>query len=60
MTWQSVLDAVLRLDGVLSALGLNCEVFARSIERGLERWADRPISFEAGMSAALAGWGSRR
>lgn len=57
---ENVLDAVVRLDGVLSALGLNCDVFARSIERGLERWADRPISLEPGMSAALAGWDGRR
>lgn len=57
---ETVLDAVDRLGDVLTATGLKCDVFARSIERGLERWADRPISLETGKNAALAGWGDRR
>ncbi|MBY3432941.1 hypothetical protein HFN89_01955 [Rhizobium laguerreae] len=35
-----------RLQGPLSDSGLRCEVFVRSISRGLERWADRPINLE--------------
>jgi hypothetical protein len=56
---ENILDATARLGSVLSTLGLNCEIFHRSIERGLERWADRAISLAPDGSAASMAWSSR-
>lgn len=43
---EYVLDVMERLEKPLTASGLRCDVFSRSISRGLERWADRPINVE--------------
>jgi hypothetical protein len=41
---EYVLDMVFRQESSLEAAGLRCQTFGRAIERGLERWADRPIT----------------
>ncbi|MCV9964031.1 hypothetical protein OIU34_19305 [Pararhizobium sp. BT-229] len=53
---EHALDTVNRLGDPLSAAGLRCDVFVRSISRGLERWADRPISIETDGPAHGTAW----
>ncbi|MCS4090116.1 hypothetical protein [Rhizobium sp. BK176] len=43
---EHILDVISRLEKPLTVSGLRCDVFSRSIARGLERWADRPINLE--------------
>jgi hypothetical protein len=57
---EHVLETVNRLGDPLSAAGLRCDVFARSINRGLERWADRPITLETGGPAHGTAWIGRQ
>jgi hypothetical protein len=43
---EQLVDVIERLDAPLTTAGLKCDAFRRSITRGLERWADRPINLE--------------
>lgn len=52
---ENMLHLVRRPEPELSSK-LNCDVFAHSLELGLERWQDRPISLESGMSIATSTW----